>query len=625
MLLTPWGDADSLRERRLHPGPGTSPEEVSRNQRERFYGATVAAVSTLGYEATRVADLVEISGVSSRSFYDLFPGKEACFVATLREVLNALAAVVTEASARGADWDDRVGNAFAALAELVVAQPATARFILNEAYAAGPSAWGPLDEAMSAFEDLARLRQSESRERGVLPEELIVAQIGAIQEVIRTRLRTDSTEELVTLLPQLLSFLSMYRPPPEPLRLATRAPTFGPETAEAHDDAERALRGFALAVAEKGYAGATIHQIARRGGMSPTTFYANFHDKEDVLLAAIDSAMAQLTTAAVTAFGRSTDWPSGVRAGVGSLLNYLASRPAMARLLTVEVFAGGAEAVGRREQGTRRLRTLLAEGRALSPDLPPVAVEAVIGGTFALARRCILDNGTEALPALAPVCTYFALAPFLGPEEACRAANGDGRGRRRGDPIPGALVPMESTKWAVMTLLARDPASAESLAGELNAPVEEVHRHLADLKAAGLAEATSPAASGPVEWQVNRSLRFIDREDWAALSLEERDALTAKIYEENATDVAEATAAGTVNRRLDNHTSRLRVSLDEQGWEEIAEIHRNVLNLTQAIHVASLKRLRKTGEKPVYGASHQSFFEMPHGDLKPLPIEGEDQ
>lgn len=46
----------------------------------------------MGYEATRVNDLVEISGVSSRSFYDLFADKEACFVATLKEVLKRLRA-----------------------------------------------------------------------------------------------------------------------------------------------------------------------------------------------------------------------------------------------------------------------------------------------------------------------------------------------------------------------------------------------------------------------------------------------------------------------------------------------------------------------------------------------------
>jgi hypothetical protein len=39
------------------------------------------------------------------------------------------------------------------------------------------------------------------------------------------------------------------------------------------------------------------------------------------------------------------------------------------------------------------------------------------------------ESGAEALPPLAPICTYIALCPFIGPEKACRIANGDGRGR----------------------------------------------------------------------------------------------------------------------------------------------------------------------------------------------------
>jgi hypothetical protein len=47
------------------------------------------------------------------------------------------------------------------------------------------------------------------------------------------------------------------------------------------------------------------------------------------------------------------------------------------------------------------------------------------------AYRRIRDSGPESLPGLAPLCTYIALSPFIGPEEACRVANGDGRGRSK--------------------------------------------------------------------------------------------------------------------------------------------------------------------------------------------------
>ena len=90
-VITPWGDADTLRDRKLRPGAGGPPAEVEKNQRERLFGAMVASVSKRGYTATRVADLVELSGVSSRSFYDLFEDKGACFQATIEALLTAVA------------------------------------------------------------------------------------------------------------------------------------------------------------------------------------------------------------------------------------------------------------------------------------------------------------------------------------------------------------------------------------------------------------------------------------------------------------------------------------------------------------------------------------------------------
>jgi hypothetical protein len=68
MVLTPWGDSSELRERML-PGRGTPPEEAERNQRERLFAAIVATVAEKGYEATTVADLVKLSGVSGSAFY----------------------------------------------------------------------------------------------------------------------------------------------------------------------------------------------------------------------------------------------------------------------------------------------------------------------------------------------------------------------------------------------------------------------------------------------------------------------------------------------------------------------------------------------------------------------------
>ena len=87
MVATPWGNSELLRERKLRPGPGNRAEEVAQSQRERVFGAMVVSVAERGYTATKVSDLAEISGVSSRTFYDLFGDKQNCFLQAIRGVL----------------------------------------------------------------------------------------------------------------------------------------------------------------------------------------------------------------------------------------------------------------------------------------------------------------------------------------------------------------------------------------------------------------------------------------------------------------------------------------------------------------------------------------------------------
>jgi AcrR family transcriptional regulator len=450
MVVTPWGLSELLRDRRLRPGPGVPREQVVDNQRERLFGAMVASVAERGYEATRVADLVDVSGVSSRTFYDLFPDKQACFLATLEAIIQAAVAFAAQSAGEGGDepapggvvlpespeagagsWEERARRGFDSFAEMVAAQPAAARLGLIEAYAAGPEATALLEQAVAGFEWLTRKMLEESPERAEMPADMVSAHIGAQQEIARTRLRLGREAELPGLMDELWELMMSYRPPPQPLRLAARPPKPQPESLEAHDHAERALRAFAVVVAEQGYAATTVDTVLKRAQMSATTFYAHFHGKEDAMLAAIDSAGAQMVAAIMPAYRRAPDWAEGVRAGFGALFSFLASRPAMARLVTVAVYAAGPAAVERRVETLRPLEVLVSKGYERSAATPRIAAEAIAGGVYTLAYRRIRDSGPEALPSLAPLCAYIALAPFIGAEEACRIANGDGRSRSR--------------------------------------------------------------------------------------------------------------------------------------------------------------------------------------------------
>lgn len=607
MVDTPWGASESLRSRMLPPGPGTPASDVAQNQRERLFGAMVASVATRGYAATRVTDLIKLSGVSRRSFYDLFPDKETCFRAVVRELASKSVTVTEEIAGEG---DDRARRRFQALTDLVTGQPAAARLCLIEAYAAGEKATEPLEEALSTLERRLQAGAAESPQRAGMSAEMIGALVGAALEVVRTRLREGREDELVELGPRLMELLLAYQAPPTPLRLATRPPSPTPETIGGHDHGERALRAFALVVAERGYANTTIDQVVKRASMSPTTFYANFDGKQDALRAAIDSAGAQIAAAVLPAFRRNPDWPTAMRAAFGALLNFLASRPALAHLITVDVYAAGPEALRQREAALHPVTALLEEAQQRFAQVPPIAAEAIFGGIYSLAYRQVREIGAAGLPALAPLCTYLALAPFIGPEQAADAANGDGRSRVTPDVLDDATRERAKILFVLEHLGA--PATLEEISRELELSTTEVERQLEELEQTGLAELVEERGSGEDAQRFYRPvLPLIDTAEWEAISLPEREKISAHIAYIVLEEVTQSVRAGLFDRRPERFLTHVPGRVDEEGWQELARIHEDALRASLEAVERAKERLRGSGEAGIEIRSVQTLFEIP--------------
>jgi AcrR family transcriptional regulator len=436
-VRTPWGNASELRARKLNPGVGTPREEVARNQRERLFGAMVATVAEKGYKATSVSDLLELAGVSRASFYEHFADKEACFVATIEALLAASVAIGVANYERTGSWEERAERGLRRFIELIAAQPAAARMCAVEAYAAGPAALEPLGRAVDQIEALVAAALEEQPSRRGTPRELTRAAIGGLHWVIYRHLNEGREAELVERVPEIWQWAMSYEPPPRPL-LRSRgrrgspsangaAPAEGSPPFAAHIPRERILRGFAAAVAERGYAETTIADIAARAHISQATFYANFEGKEDALFAAIDSSGAQMTAATLPAVRRAKSWPEAVHIALTSIFAFLASEPAFARLQAVEAYAAGPEAIAQRDRNVTEVVEVtlaLATGEQ-PPARMPIAQEATVGAIGGMLYDRIRDEGPQVLPDYAPLATYVALAPFLGAERACAVARGE--------------------------------------------------------------------------------------------------------------------------------------------------------------------------------------------------------
>lgn len=191
----------------------------------------------------------------------------------------------------------------------------------------------------------------------------------------------------------------------------------------ARSQRERLLDAAIDVVAEKGYAKTTIADLTREAGISRTTFYEMFPDKEACFLAAYDGAADVLTRRVAIAFEAEGEWPARVRAGLEALLGSLAAEPAVARLALVDFGAAGPAAQRRYRAALQRMTPLFDEGRDFSPEgrrLPPNTSRMAIGAVVGLVADEIAAGRAEQLPDLLPDVLLAALSPYLGPEAAAR-------------------------------------------------------------------------------------------------------------------------------------------------------------------------------------------------------------
>ncbi len=185
----------------------------------------------------------------------------------------------------------------------------------------------------------------------------------------------------------------------------------------------RLLEAVGRAVAERGYAAATIDDVVRGAGVSKKTFYDHFAGKQDCFLAAYEAASTELLERVREAHATQAAWLERTRAGIIAYLRWLAADPALARVFLIEVAAAGPRALERRERLRDRYAEVMAERRpANAPRLPIEVFYAVVAAVDDVVVRHIREHGAEELPALEPVLLYLQVALLAGPQEAAKSA-----------------------------------------------------------------------------------------------------------------------------------------------------------------------------------------------------------
>jgi len=146
-----------------------------------------------------------------------------------------------------------------------------------------------------------------------------------------------------------------------------------------------------------GYAETTVAGVAKRAGVSTASFYRQFRDRRECMLASFEELFGRLLEVVEQGCGGAGD---RAREGIGTAAQLLSSDLPTARLLTIEIAGVGAEGVRLQQGAIERLAALLrgvggapGDGPVAFPSGEWIAVSAMVS---LVAKRVAAGEGPTA-------------------------------------------------------------------------------------------------------------------------------------------------------------------------------------------------------------------------------------
>jgi AcrR family transcriptional regulator len=169
-----------------------------------------------------------------------------------------------------------------------------------------------------------------------------------------------------------------------------------------------------------------VDRIISLARVSRTTFYRNFPDKREALVAAHAKIFARFLAEIEEACRPQTEWAEKVKAGIGAALRFAAAEPAQAQLLASGFVAADLVWARRVRVSHDELAALLRQGRRLHPaaaSLPALTEPALVGAIASILARGLVSDDPRLFAALHAQLTQFALIPYLGLAAAAQAVH----------------------------------------------------------------------------------------------------------------------------------------------------------------------------------------------------------
>ena len=180
---------------------------VGEIQRARILTAMSEVVVERGAGVVTVADVVGRSGVSRRTFYELFSDREECFIAAYDRALTLAGERVIPAYSSKQRWRERVRAGLQALLLFLDSEPDLGYLCIVGSQAAGPRA---LERRAATTQTLIAAVHEGAREtRAARRPERLTAEgvVGAILAILANRIAAPNRKPLLPLLNALMGMI----------------------------------------------------------------------------------------------------------------------------------------------------------------------------------------------------------------------------------------------------------------------------------------------------------------------------------------------------------------------------------------------------------------------------------
>jgi AcrR family transcriptional regulator len=194
-------------------------------------------------------------------------------------------------------------------------------------------------------------------------------------------------------------------------------------------DADRDVReAMLLTVGERGYAKATVREVAERARITQERFHRRFGSKEACFARAYEEAADRLCKELLEACQGAETWRHGFQAALARLLRFVAEQPLAARALLVEVRAARGDAWLKHQELTDRI-TAAFDGARAEPGARPSATSATSGFVVgAIEESLCLEIATgraAEVERLLPDLTRLAFLQLFGEDDSAEVAAED--------------------------------------------------------------------------------------------------------------------------------------------------------------------------------------------------------